>query len=106
MIPAGSSSGSFWLQGVAIGTASITATNPSNTFSAPAADTAAVVAAAISMSGAPTSTTTLAGNSTFNAVVGALYGGGADLFAEDVSPATGALTVTVTSDTPGVGEAG
>ncbi len=51
VIPAGSSSGTFWLQGVALGTASITATNPSNTFSAPAADTAAVVATAISLSG-------------------------------------------------------
>ncbi len=103
VIPAGSSSGTFWLQGVALGTASISATNPSDTFSAPAADTAAVVATAISMSGAPTSTTTLSGTSTFNVVVGAVYGGGADLFAEDVSPATGALTVTVTSGTPGVG---
>ncbi len=103
-IPAGQSSGSFWLQGVAVGSASITATNPSNTFSSPAAETATVVSAAISLSGVTTPTTTLSGNSTFNVVVGALYGGGADLFAEDVSPATGALTVTVASGTPSVGE--
>jgi hypothetical protein len=103
VIPAGASSGSFWLQGVALGTASITATNPSDTFAAPAADTAAVVSAAISLSSAPTSTTTLSGTTPFNVVVGALYGGGADLFAEDVSPATGTLTVTVASGTPAVG---
>jgi hypothetical protein len=103
-IPAGQSSASFWLQGVAVGSASITATNPSDTFSAPAADTAVVVSSAISLSGVTTPTTTLSGNSSFNVVVGAVYGGGADLFAEDVSPATGALSVTVASGTPSVGE--
>jgi hypothetical protein len=103
VIPAGSSSGNFWLQGVAVGSSTITATNPSDTFSAPAADTAVAVTSGISFTGAPTSTTTLSGSSTFNAIVGALFNGGTDLNPEALSPGAGALTVTVTSSAPGVG---
>ena len=100
-IPAGQSNGSFWLQGVAIGTSTITATDTSDTYTSPAGIAASVVASGISLSGAPTSTTKLAGTSTFNAIVGALSG--TTLSPQGVSPQTGTLTVTVTSSTPSVG---
>ena len=101
LIPAGQSSGSFWLQGMALGTSTITATDPTDAYTSPAGIQASAVASGISLSGPPTSTTNLAGTSTFNAIVGALSG--TTLSPQGVSPQTGTLTVTVTSSAPAVG---
>jgi hypothetical protein len=101
VIPAGQSGGAFWLQGVALGTSTITATDTSNTYTSPAGIQATVVASAISLYVPPTSATPVTPPSTFNAIVGALSG--TTLSPQGVSPQTGTLTVTVTSSAPTVG---
>ena len=103
VIPAGQSSGSFWLQGAAVGTSTITASDLTNTYTSPSGIPVSTVASGVSLYGPPTSTTNLAGTSTFNAIVGALSSGGAVLSPQPVSPITGTLAVTATSGTPAVG---
>jgi hypothetical protein len=103
-VAAGATTATFWLQGISVGTATVSAADLSGAFAPASGVTAAVVVPAISLSSAPTSTSTLSPPSVFYVYVGALYGNGTALYPEAVSPTvTGGLTVTATSSAPSVG---
>jgi hypothetical protein len=101
----GNTSAGFWLQGIAAGSASITASDPAdNKFGTPTAVSANVVQADVGFFNTPpTSTTTLSGDSLFSVGTFVPFGNGGYL-SEPVSPANGALTVMVSSSAASVGQ--
>ena len=103
-IPAGSSSASFWLQGVAAGTSNLSATDAAdNDYSAAAPVGVSVVTSVVGfVNNPPSTTTTVSAPSAFS--VGAYAFNGTSYFSQAVSPSTGAVTVTVSNSAAAVGQ--
>jgi hypothetical protein len=113
-IAAGQTTGNFYLQGVGVGTSNLSAVDPSNTYTSPAAVSMTAEPSALYYIYAPDlGTTVLSAPSPIGVGVAAIipasnasYCGQASgcLVAENVGPQTGPLTVTATSSNPSVGE--
>ena len=100
-VPDGQTSGTYWVQGVQGATGTVTLTGTATGFTDGTA-TVDVVQPAVRLIGVNTSLTTLDGNDAFGVRIG--YPSGTTVAAQQLSPAVGSVTATVTSSAPTVAQ--